>query len=261
MATSSLNPGVGPTNADIAAAVAAPSAATIAAAVAAPSAATIAAAVAAPSAATIASTVAASVPTLAQINTAVNTQTNNSAIATAVAGAVPTLSQINTAVANNAPSPNAWTVISTISPNNTVGSYSFTGLSGYKTYKLLVTTQAIGAVVPFNAQINSDTNTNYAYGLVYSQSSLTGESNPNTNRIFLGNGPNGGWFNAELTIRNANIAAYKSAEYFSISTPNVATYIYGNGMYRSTSNISSIQISNNGSATFNGGTITLLGAN
>ena len=86
-------PGVGPTNADIATAVAAPSAATIAAAVAAPSAATIAAAVAAPSAATIASTVAAP---------------SSATIASAVAAAVPTISAINTAVANNAPSPNAW---------------------------------------------------------------------------------------------------------------------------------------------------------
>lgn len=245
-------PGVGPQNSDIATAVAA----------------------AVPTAAAITSTVqtyaASAGVTMAAITSTVQTYAASagvtmaaitSAITTNAASAGVTLAAIGTQVANNAPSPNAWTVISTISPNNTVGSYSFTGLSGYKTYKLLVTTQAIGAVVPFNAQINSDTNTNYAYGLVYSQSSLTGESNPNTNRIFLGNGPNGGWFNAELTIRNANIAAYKSAEYFSISTPNVATYIYGNGMYRSTSNISSIQIYNNGSATFNGGTITLLGAN
>ena len=65
-------PGVGPTNADIATAVAAPSAASIAAAVAAPSAATIAAAVAAPSSATIASAVAAAVPTNASITSIVS---------------------------------------------------------------------------------------------------------------------------------------------------------------------------------------------
>lgn len=58
-------PGVGPTNADIATAVAAPSAATIASTV------------AAPSAATIASTVAAAVPTIAAIQTAVTTYGNS----------------------------------------------------------------------------------------------------------------------------------------------------------------------------------------
>ena len=92
-------PGVGPTNADIATAVAAPSAATIATAVAAPSAATIAATVAAPSAATIAAAVAA--PSAATIAAAVAAP-SSATIASAVAAAVPTIGAINTSVSTYA---------------------------------------------------------------------------------------------------------------------------------------------------------------
>jgi hypothetical protein len=120
MATTSLNPGVGPTNADIATAVAAPSAATIAAAVAAPSAATIASAVAAPSSATIAS---------------------------AVAAAVPTTAGITSIVQANAGSPFGGTYTnilnSTIAINATT--YTISGLAGYKYLKIAFNGQSSGS--------------------------------------------------------------------------------------------------------------------
>ena len=147
MATTSLNPGVGPTNADIATAVAAPSAATIAAAVAAPSAATIAAAVAAPSAATIASAVAAP---------------SSATIATAVAAAVPTIGAINTSVANNAPSPFNYVFLGTGSLNNVnTATVSF---SAYKYIKVVWSyTTSASANQRGDIRLNGDTGANYRY--------------------------------------------------------------------------------------------------
>jgi hypothetical protein len=147
MATTSLNPGVGPTNADIATAVAAPSAATIATAVAAPSAATIAAAVAAPSAATIAAAVAAP---------------SSATIATAVAAAVPTIGAINTSVANNAPSPFNYVHLVTGSLNNV--NSATVSFSGYKYIKVIwsYTTHA-SANQQGNLRLNGDTGANYRY--------------------------------------------------------------------------------------------------
>lgn len=139
---SSLNTKIGPTNADIANATAlvVPDAADITAAV--PTASAIASAVAAPSAATIASSVAGAVPTLAQINTAVNTQTNNSAIASAVAGAVPTIGAITSVVQANAGSPFGGTYAS-FAVAGTVGAQSITisGLSSYKYIKCVAVVQ------------------------------------------------------------------------------------------------------------------------
>lgn len=144
-------PGVGPQNSDIAAAVAAPSAATIASAV------------AAPSAATIASTVAGSVPTLAQINTAVNTQTNNSAIATAVAGAVPTLAQITSTVQSNAGSPfgGTYTNLGTTSFNATT--ITISSLSSYKFIAGYLTCNIGNGDGNLTFRFNNDSGNNYSY--------------------------------------------------------------------------------------------------
>jgi hypothetical protein len=128
-------PGVGPTNADIATAVAAPSAATIAAAVAAPSAATIASTVAAPSSATI---------------------------ATAVAAAVPTISAINSSVASNAPSPFNYVFLGTGSLNNV--NSATVSFSAYKYIKVIwsYTTNA-SANQQGSIRLNGDTSGNYRY--------------------------------------------------------------------------------------------------
>ena len=136
MAVTNLNPGVGPTNADIATAVAAPSAATIAAAVAAPSAATIASAVAAPSSATI---------------------------ATAVAAAVPTTAGITTIVQANAGSPYAgtWTYLGYVSGNGTA-TVSYTGLSSYKYLKVYYNGVGAPANTDMILRING-TSSSYAY--------------------------------------------------------------------------------------------------
>jgi len=202
MATTSLNTKIGPTNADIANATAlvVPDAADITAAV--PSAASIATAVAAPSAATIASSVAGAVPTLAQINTAVNTQTNNSAIASAVAGAVPTraqiqsditslgntyngpsaatiasttaasvptLAQINTAVSTNAsPFGGTWTTVYDNRNVSGVSSVTVSGLGSYKYIKVIYSLWLVsgGGGTQLNLRLNGDTGSNYFYNFI-----------------------------------------------------------------------------------------------
>lgn len=237
-------PGVGPTNADIATAVAAPSAATIAAAVAAPSAATIAATVAAPSAATI---------------------------ATAVAGAVPTLGQINTSVSTNAPSPHTWTLISTVTPNSTATSVSFTGISGYKTLKIVcprIETTG-GTLNGIALRINSDATSGNYSGAGWSISpnnSISPTLNLDTWLVLSsGNGPSGGGFGGHVTIYNSNVASQKFIESFFVGAYAGASgggFSQLQGVWTSTATITSLTIHNNGTALLGGGkSIYLYGAN
>lgn len=149
MAVTNLNPGVGPTNADIATAVAAPSAATIASAVAAPSAATIAAAVAAPSAATIASAVAAP---------------SSATIASAVAAAVPTLTQINNSVATNSSAPFGGTWVNlAVSSTNGVNGVTISSLSGYRYYRVYASCESMSGSNRLALRFNGDAGNNYSY--------------------------------------------------------------------------------------------------
>lgn len=143
-------PGVGPTNADIATAVAAPSAATIAATVAAPSAATIAAAVAAPSSATIASAVAAAVPTTAGITSIVQANAGG-----AYSGTMTNLGFLTMGGVN---------------------SVNFTGLSGYKYLQFFIV--GVSPAVSnsdFSVRMNNDTSNSYSW--------LLPVSNNTTNNI------------------------------------------------------------------------------
>ena len=227
----SVYPGLGPTNADIATAVAAPSAATIAAAVAAPSAATIATAVAAPS---------------------------SSTIATAVAAAVPTLSQINTSVSTYAPSSNNWTVVATATPNNTVNTYTFSGLSGYKLYKVVyyITMSAIDRV---GLRINGDAGSNYTYA--YSNISSGGASGDViSGGTLYGINASGSPAIGYYLINNATIGAYKDIQFNSGTGGVSARNGFGTGVWQNTATITSITVLSS-SNNFTAGHIALLGAN
>lgn len=240
-------PGVGPTNADIATAVAAPSAATIA------------------------STVAASVPTLSQINTAVNTQTNNSAIASAVAGAVPNLSQINTAVATNAPSPSAWVVLASATPNYSSTSITFSGLSGYRTYRVLMP-QVIGSggnLANLSFRLNGDAGSNYSYrfGDGNGSTSIGAFTAGDTQQIIMNraDGSSGVWRHTDITIEHASLASPKritwsSAGYSSGSGASTFTF-EGVGMWKSTATVNSITLFNQGVSVLGGSTVYVLGVN
>ena len=247
MAMSSLNTKIGPTNADIATAVAAPSAATIAAAVAAPSAATIASAVAAPSASTI---------------------------ATAVAAAVPTISAINTAVANNAPSANNWTLINSIAMAG-ANTYTFSSISGYKALRLyaprLSRLDASGTAGVW-IRLNGDTNAaNYTWSRITTTASASTGAliNAAANSYFgegmYFNAGNGGVLSFDYKIENANSTSVPKTMYGTYQTvANSGSSTPDNGArgnYLSTSAITSITIFAESTSTFTGSPIYLLGAN
>jgi hypothetical protein len=235
-------PGVGPTNADIATAVAAPSAATIAATVAAPSAATIAATVAAPSAATI---------------------------ATAVAGAVPTLGQINTSVSTNAPSSHAWTLLGTVTPNNTANSVTFSGLSGYRTYKIVcawivVTGQCDGAFLRINGDATSQNYT--SQGVSIGNNNLWGYGSSPTDKYILasGFGSSSGQISGIAYIYNASSTGPKdfSSNFSFTSDSSSQARPMANGSWPGTAAVNSITLLHSYAGTFGGGkSIYLFGAN
>lgn len=238
MATTSLNPGVGPTNADIATAVAAPSAATIAAAVAAPSAATIASAVAAPSSATIAS---------------------------AVAAAVPTISAINSSVASNAsPFGGTWTQVA--SGNLSGNTVSITGISAKK-IKVFWYNMGTSINTSLYFRLNGDTGLNYSSfggqittntGSPYSEFFRIATSMHNsleTNGSSLSSG--------EIEIFDAaSTGVWKSYSIDGGFCQNNSTAWVKNlkGYYRSTSAITSFQFSISG-GTFNQGSYAIFGVN
>lgn len=255
-------PGVGPTNADIATAVAAPSASTIAAAV------------AAPSAATIASSVAGAVPTLSQINTAVNTQTNNSAIASAVAGAVPTLSQINTAVANNAPSPNAWVHLGTVNMLNI--SSSTISFSAYRKLKIVLRLYSgVNAQNP-SIRFNSDSSNVYSFGQHFlttgsTYSEFTGSISTSSLRLNYSNSGSLAANNVMIStieIENASLANSKDFTSDSIFFQSGANFarVQNIGCYYGSSAITSITLfCNSGNlfanSTANNGAFQVFGMN
>jgi hypothetical protein len=238
MATTSLNPGVGPTNADIATAVAAPSAATIAAAVAAPSAATIASAVAAPSSATIAS---------------------------AVAAAVPTTAGITTIVQANAGSPYAGTItnLGVVNPGN-VTTTTITGLGGYKYLKFFVIGSSTSASWAFQLRFNGDAGGNYFFGTGASGgvggNGSFGSDNIRFNLQSAANNP----ASVMIEIPDASTGALK------MITARGATQVAGQnwvdsttvGVWNNTSAITSIQIyTSNGAGWDQGCRIFITGAN
>jgi hypothetical protein len=187
-------PGVGPANSDIANATAAvvPNTAQITAAV--PTAAQIATAVAAPSAATIAAAVAAP---------------SSATIASAVAAAVPTIGAINTSVANNAPSPNAWTYITSLAGTGT-GGVNFTGLSGYKAFKVFGSFNTGTTGWPMVIEVNGVTSPGFnGYGTsVNTNAAISPVTIDNVGRISPWGNLNGsGPHNFEFTITNANLSA------------------------------------------------------
>ena len=231
-------PGVGPTNADIATAVAAPSAATIASAVAAPSAATI---------------------------------------ATAVAAAVPTTAGITSIVQANAGSPYGGTLTNLgFQSMSGVASVTFSSLGSYKYLKILgINVSPATAIAKLNVRFNGDGGTNYKYFVSGTGSSGTqrydtnsGTANAIIRTCGVGAGPGNDGFSMNTQVVGSNSSAHKileggganydsaNGEYIDI---NVASY----GIWASTSAITSVTFSwsngNNGS-TVNGNGFYMFGA-
>jgi len=192
----------------------------------APSAATIAAAVAAPSSATIAS---------------------------AVAAAVPTSAAITTIVQNNAGSPfgGTWTSLGSTTANGTLEA-SFTGLSGYKKYRVIVLAGVTGGSYNTAIRLNGDTNNSYIGGTSGYQNGQSGiqiywaqtfqsqiQLSPNSlsnNQISF----------YVIDLDEASSGGYKIWNFKGYNRDNSGYNAYneGLGLYSSTSAISSIQIRN-----------------
>ena len=218
-------PGVGPQNTDIATAVAA----------------------AVPTAAAITSTVqtyaASAGVTLAAITSSITTNaasaglTNASITAagnaagwgatgpttTQIAAAVPTLAQINTSVATNAPSPNAYTYITSLAGTTAAG-VNFTGLSGYKVYKLYGSFASGTTGWPVVIEVNGVTTAFYGYGAsVTSGGTWSASVVDGVGRISpWGNLNSSGPHHLEFTIGNANLS--------SPATFNTKAYMRGSGV-------------------------------
>jgi hypothetical protein len=196
-----------------------------------------------------------------------NNAPSSSTIATAVAAAVPTISAINSSVANNAPSPNAWTLVSSVTPNNTTNSYTFSSLSGYRTYRILASGALGGAGNQLSYRINGDSGSNYdvialgqgggsAVSMTYTYSQ--------TGLWPLGSGSANAYFMSDATFEFCLSSGYKAIK-FNTAMMNSSAGNYSSeslGIYRTTSAVSSITVFNSGSGYFASyGSIYLYGAN
>jgi hypothetical protein len=214
--------------------------------------------------------IAAAVPTLAQINTAITTQAApasvtmaaiTSSITTNAASAGVTLAAIGTQVANNSPSANNWTLIGSIALSGQI--QTFSGLSGYKTYRLIVTrcsTNNSGIIV--GTRLNADATANN-YPWVFG-------TNPTLVNTYFqlmfahttAFNPPGG--SSVIEISNANVAAPKRIGN-SVYIQNSGTLTGSNvneGLWHGTAAVNSISVQTlDGTSTFTQGTAYLLGAN
>ena len=213
-----------------------------------PTAVEIAAQVAAPSAATIASTVAAP---------------SSSTIATAVAAAVPTIGAINSSVAANAPSPNAWTPVSTVAPNSTTGTYTFSNLSGYKAYKIVLANLTNSINANYGFRLNGDTGNNYGRAALWATNSATNwqayDYSNNNNIIFISTN-SVSKMTGSLTFNGASLTGYKNVNIDLAGGPSVQ-YTQGLGFWNNTDAITSITLFTNTGVFTSGGGMTLYGAN
>jgi hypothetical protein len=228
--------------------------------------------------------IAAAVPTLAQITSAVTTNAASAGVTVAaitsagnsagwgatgptttqIAAAVPTLAQINTSVATNAPSPWAWTYISALTGSNPSG-VTFSGLSGYRTYKLYGSFSTNNAGWPMVIELNGTAGvgmSQYGYSLNTSsvwnpyEANLVGRispwpalngSGPHQVEFTVGNGSLAapGWFNVKAYMRGSSTTAYWNVDGFRV----------GNGP------ITSIRVYDPNNVQSISGTFYLFGAN
>lgn len=214
-------PGVGPTNSDIAAATAAvvPNSAAITAAV--PTAAQIATAVAAPSASTIATAVAASVPTLTQINNSIAT--------------------------NSSPFGGTFTNVA-LSTASSTNSITFSGLSGYKFYRLVMAGLGPSGTAALQMRFNGDAGNNYAYFTALQAVTSNNLSGDTGFRI----SPNAGSVRgAIIDIPYANSTTADKTCYVIDSVTTAAEFGSFGGVWASTAPITSITLFWTSAATSN----------
>lgn len=239
MATSSLNPGVGPTNADVATAVATavPTLAQITSAV------TTNAASAGVTNASIASAITANAASAGVTMTAIT-----NAITSNAASAGVTLAAIGTQVANNASRFSAtWTNLGFVS-SAAQSSVTFSNLSGYKYLRLICNYMSCSNNGALNLRFNSDsTPNNYHWFNTYIQSGSQGLSaSIGSNEMRLTDTMSASSsMMTYLEIDNSNYAVTKKVFFQSSWQSTSGQWTLGpqgQGIWRSTAAISSITL-------------------
>ena len=188
-----------------------------------------------------------------------------STIATSVAAAVPTISAINTSVQTYAPSPNAWTLIGSVAANS-ASAITFSGLSGYKTYRL-VGTIASSTGQNIGLQLNGDGGNNYNFSGSAVNSATVSAGTYSAQAAF--------WFNGyltfsavpimlDVTVECANLAVQKPMKGLVAggnTTPASSMSITQLGIWKNTATVSSVTLLTTGAWTSSSGTVYLLGGN
>jgi hypothetical protein len=200
---------------------------------------------------------AASGPSLAEITTAITTN---------AAPASVTNSSIATQVANNAPSPNAWTLVATSAQlNYNTGSVTFSGLSGYKTYKIVIPYLTLsGSTDSLGLRINSDSSADIygRSGWSLYNNGINSQSGASTYFYISGLNSNGSIFNTNIVIKNASISSPKEIEAVASSNFTYGQFYKMDGLYNSTSAVNSLTVFCTNSAVLGyNKNIYLLGAN
>jgi hypothetical protein len=169
----------------------------------------------------------------------------------------PTLAEINNSVATYAPSPNNWTLISTYTLNATANTFTFSGLTGYKTYKVVAAPARFsGTGGTIGVRLNSDTNYNYQVAAINGSQNYTLEILD----YWILNNPGSSVFMLNFEIANANNSGNKTISGFYGDQSTSGSNKLFQGTYSSTSPLSSITIfnANAGNFTFANSTANLV---
>lgn len=152
-----------------------------------------------------------------------------------------------------------WQPVANASPSG-VTNYTFSGLSGYAKYRILITnlTTTSGSTTIL-LRINADTGTNYTYGYTtFSGATVSGVTGSSTS-IPFGATSNSNATSLQADIDHALLATPKFVSGTAVGPSNVDNPLV-NGWYNTTSTISSLTLLLN-AYNFLTSTIYLLGAN
>jgi hypothetical protein len=152
-----------------------------------------------------------------------------------------------------------WQLLQTSTPSG-VTSVTFSGLSGYSKYRILGKGLAATNVNCF-VQMNGDTGSNYSY---YGQ--IGAQSAPNyaavtTSSALAAMPSTGSTCSFSIDIDHALLLSPKFVTAQGSAAGNYAYAYQGNGIYQTTSALSSITILTTAGSNYTAGSIYLLGAN
>lgn len=163
----------------------------------------------------------------------------------------PTLQQIKDGLLDN------WTLISSVTPTNGSTTVSFTGLSGYRKYWVVVNDIACNTGSFIGFRINN--NGGGVYRHWYQRSDGNSYFTAGTEILLnAGTGTNG--IHGNLIVENANLSIVKRYEYRGWANAAGTVIDKGDGQMIDTSAVTSLQVFNQSGNTFTAtGTVYLYG--